>query len=201
MGFFEYFRKGIDLAMLKGEAAEELAADPESFVPALVVYLTPSLIAGVFLAVAVHMLAGMTATGQAGTNPGLMLLLPLVMKVSWGIVFLLVLAALIFSLIWVGLLHLVAKLFKGEGRFLDYYQTMGIGSLVSWGGIIPYVGILFSLWTIVVSVVVTSRVQKLSTGKAVAVVLMPLVVIFAGGIALAIMVPIMLMKGAGMPVH
>jgi len=202
MGFFGYFKKGIELAMLKGDAADEVASDPESFVPALVIYMLPSVLVAVLLVVVIQMFAGAGMAGMAGPGglpPQAAIFIPLISKISYGLIILLPLAALLGTLFYVGILHLVAKLFKGEGTFLDFYQTVGIGSLVSWGGILPYIGILFSLWTVVVTVVVTSRVHKLSTGKSVAVVLLPLVVLFAIGIALAIGFAAMMM--GSMPTH
>jgi hypothetical protein len=164
MGFFGYFRKGLDLAMLKGDVAEEVAADPESFVPALLFFALPGIIMGLIF----MLFAGAFARLIPGIPPGL------VAGISLLIPVICIAAPVIGSVVYVGILHGLAKLFKGEGRYLDYYQTMGIGSLVSWGGIIPYIGILFSLWTIVVNIVITSRVHKLSMGKSAAVVLLPI---------------------------
>ncbi len=205
MGFFGYFRKGFDLAMLKGDVAEEVASDEDAFVPALVFYMLPSTVVAVLLVLLIHLMSGIGMAGVGGPGaangvpPQLMLVLPLINRISYGLIILMPLCALLGMLLYVGILHLIAKLFKGEGSFMDFFQTVGIGSLVSWGGIIPYIGVLFSLWTIPVIVVITARVYKLSTGKAVAVVLMPLVLAFAIGIALAIGIAAMLM--GGMPTH
>lgn len=194
--FFGYFRKGVQLAMLKGDVAEEVAADEEAFGPALFIYLFPSFIIGLLMVGMIHLFAGMAGDGAA-MGPQAMAM-GFVKKFSFGIIPLLPLLALAGSVVYVGILHLVAKIFKGEGRFLDYYQTMGVGSLVSWGGIIPYLGFIFSIWSVVVCVIVTSRVHNLSTGKAVAVVLLPIVLFIALVIALAIMIPMMMMGRAGM---
>jgi len=200
MGFFGYFKKGIDLAMLKGDVAEEIAADPESFVPAIIFFVAPSFVISILFVLIINFILGSGMGNATGFPPQAMMFLPIIRKASYGLVIIFVLLALLGSIIGVGFLNLVAKLFKGEGTFLNYYQTMGIGSLVSWGGVVPYIGFLFSIWSIVVAVVVTARVHKLSTGKAVAVVLMPVILFGVLGIALAIMIPVMLMGAhGGMP--
>jgi len=150
-----YFKKGVAMARLKGEAAEEVAADPDSFVPAMVVFAVPFLVSGISTAILAARRMGLNDTALFG------MIVAVVMLSVFG------------PVINAGVLHLISKLFKGEGKYLDYYQTLGIGSLVGWGSVLPFVGFIFGLWQIPVAVVVTSKVQKLSTRKAVLVVLLP----------------------------
>ena len=175
MGFIEYLKKGVEMAKLRGEAAEEVAADEGAFIPAMVIFAAPVLLveAGVFLAVSLS-LAALPFHGFTSK----------VLAFLFALNFLLVLM----PFIWVGILHLIAKAFKGQGDYYGYYQAMGVGSIVGWGGIIPYIGVIFSIWSIVVNVVITKHVQKLSTGQAAAVVLMPVLVMFILGIFLAVFV-------------
>lgn len=193
-GFLSYFKLGGRMAMLKKDAVDDVASDPGSFVPALVIYMLPSVIIGILLFVFVGFMAG--ASGAA-LPPEFAMLGPLMKKMSLGLLIFPPLVAMLGSIIMVGVLHLFAKLMKGEGKFLDYYQTVGVGSLVSWGGFLPFVGILFSLWMIPVLVVVTSRVHNISTGKSVGVVLLPLVVMVILAIALISMLGMAAFMGGG----
>lgn len=183
-GFMGYLKSGLRIGMLKKDAIDDVAGDPGSFVPALFVYLFPSVVIGIVLFGIVNLVAG---GASEGIPPEFAMIIPLLQKASAGLLIFFPLIALIGTLVSIGLFHLFARLFKGEGGFLDYYQTMGVGSLVSWGGFIPVVGILFSLWMIPVMVVITSRVHNLSTGKSVAVVLMPVVLLIVLSIALVSM--------------
>ncbi|MBD3203832.1 hypothetical protein GF327_06030 [Candidatus Woesearchaeota archaeon] len=81
--------------------------------------------------------------------------------------------AVIGSIIGAGVTHILAKLFGGEGSFMELYRPLGVGSLLSW---IPMLGALISLWNLVVTVITLEEVHKLSTGKAVFVVLIPVLV-------------------------
>lgn len=196
--FFGFFGKGLKIAMLKGGAAEEVAADTNSFVPALVIYTFPSFVAGLLVALFMTALGGAALTEAGPAAQQLQAVLPLIQKFSLSFIVVFPLITLIFSLIYVGILHLFARLFKGSGGFLDYYQTIGVGSLISWGSMVPYVGILFSLWMIPVTVVITSRVHNLSTGRSVAVVLLPILIIFIAVIALFSTMIMALMGASGM---
>jgi len=197
--FFGFFGKGIKMAMLNGDAAEEVAGDPKAFLPALVIYLLPSVLVGVLLFLLLNVFAGAATSSSEMQNlpPQMAMVLPFLQKISLGLLIFPALIALVGSLIWVGVLYIFAKIFKGEGSFLDYYQTIGVGSLISWGGIIPYIGILFSLWMIPVLVVVTSRVHNISTGRSVAVVLIPIVLMFVVVLALLSSVFMAMMGGMG----
>ncbi len=175
MGFTEYLRKGVEMAKLRGEAAEEVAADENAFIPAMVMFALPMLLVE----------AGVLVFFSMGR-----MVLPFPGMTSKALAFLCAFNFLLVLMPFagVGILHLVAKAFKGEGGYYGYYQAMGVGSIVGWGGIIPYIGIIFSIWSVVVNVVITKHVQKLTTGKAAAVVLMPVLVGFILGIFIAVFV-------------
>ena len=162
-----YFKKGVAMARLKGEAADEVAADPDSFIPAIVIFAVPLLVTGISDALLVQQRMGLN-TG------GLVLMVTAAVMVSF-----------LGPLFAVGILHQIARLFKGEGKYLDCYQTMGIGSLPSWGLLLPlpYVGLLFGLWQIPVFVVVASKVHKLGMRKSAAVVLIPFSIVILIGMA------------------
>ena len=67
-------------------------------------------------------------------------------------------------------------------------RSIGYLSPLSLLGIIPFVGTIVSIWYIVVEIIIVSETQKLSTGKAVGTVLIPIgiVLLFAFIIAIAL---------------
>ena len=81
---------------------------------------------------------------------------------------------------------------------------MAMCSMPAWAQVVPFVGWLVSLWTLPVAVIVTERVHGLSTGRAVFVVLLPVIVItllFIAAIAFlgtAAFLSLMHMSRAGM---
>lgn len=88
--------------------------------------------------------------------------------------------SLVVSFIGVGILHLLALLFGGKAKFMEYYKAVGIGQVGMWVHVVPLVGPviggLISLWYLVVSVKLLKAIHKLSTGKAIVVVLIPVIV-------------------------
>ena len=83
----------------------------------------------------------------------------------------------------VGVMHILALLFGGKARYMEYFRAESHAAILSWLGIlvmIPFLGgiinILISIWGIVVSVVILENVHKLTRGKAVIVVLIPVII-------------------------
>ena len=83
----------------------------------------------------------------------------------------------------VGVMHMLALLFGGKARYMEYFRAESHAAILSWLGIlvmIPFLGgiinILISIWGIVVSVVILENVHKLTRGKAVIVVLIPVII-------------------------
>jgi len=197
MAFFGYFKKGFQIGMLKGDVAEEVASDEDAFLPGLVILLLPPLVMGLLIYLAMGLFMGVS---EGTGDPQLEMLMSAygdTMKgMSISFIFLLPLLALVGQLIYLGILHLLAKLLKGEGGFLDYFQTVCVAGIITWLSYIPYIGFLFSLWFIVVLIVVTARVHGFGIGKAVVVVLLPIIVIVVIGLALVgMMIPAMMAAG------
>ncbi len=110
----------------------------------------------------------------------------LIASLSIGRIFLVPL----FFFIGVGILHLIAKAFKGQGNFLQYSYsillfTLPLNILANLFQLIPVAGpILFlvvislaGIYEIVLSIFATMAVHRLSGGKASAVILIPLGVV------------------------
>ncbi|HLQ28952.1 MAG TPA: Yip1 family protein [Ktedonobacteraceae bacterium] len=89
--------------------------------------------------------------------------------------------------IGVGILYLIAKAFGGQGTFLAQGYTyllfeVPLGIVISLLGLIPYlgglVGFAAGIYAIVLNIFSIMAVHRLSGGKATAVVLIPLAVVF-----------------------
>ncbi|MFH2021334.1 MAG: Yip1 family protein [archaeon] len=145
----KYFKEGIEILKLGAKTMEKVAKDEKATYYAIAFFA----IAGLAQAIGTFNLFGLVT-------------LP-IMEV-------------VFSFVGVGIIHLLAKLFGGKAKFMELYRTNGIGYIAMWIAVIPFIGStlagLIGLWYIVVSVVILKAVHKLSTGKAVMVVLIPLIV-------------------------
>ena len=88
-----------------------------------------------------------------------------------------VIALFIFS----GIIHVLALLFGGKGSYLGVVRPVGLGMVLGWISVIPFIGpmlmMIVGLWSIVVEVVVLKAVHGLSTFKAVMCVLIPVIIV------------------------
>lgn len=200
MAFFGYLMKGIKINMLKGDVIEEVASDEGAFVPGLVILLLPPLVIGLLLFLLMGLL--MNFAVENGSDPQLAAALKMyggiIKGMSASFIFLLPLMTLVGRLFNVGLFHLFAKLFKGEGAYLDYFQTVSVAGIILWLAFIPYLNILIFIWYVVVIVVITARVHNIGYGKATAAVLLPGIVIGILVFVLIMMmfIPMMMHGGA-----
>ncbi|NND85274.1 MAG: hypothetical protein HKN46_09025 [Acidimicrobiia bacterium] len=74
-------------------------------------------------------------------------------------------------------LLLFGKMFGGQADFMGLFRSLGFASAPNALGFIPVIGGLAGLWTIVCGVVAVRESHGISTGQAVIVVLIPLIVI------------------------
>ena len=86
--------------------------------------------------------------------------------------------------IGVGVLFIIAKLFRGKATFMELFTPIAFASIISWLGIlniIPFVGgiinFIAGIWSIVVTIIIVRKIYSFGTGKAVIVVLIPLVIL------------------------
>ena len=98
--------------------------------------------------------------------------------------------AVIGLLIAAGILLLVGKLFGGQAEYTGLLRSMGYAMAPNAFSGIPFIGLLFSLWAFVCAVVAVRESHAVSTGAAVAIVLIPAAILFVIGILLAILVGI-----------
>lgn len=88
---------------------------------------------------------------------------------------------LIFSFIGIGILHLIAKLFKGKAEFIEIYRALTHASILNWLSIFDLIPLLKTIiavitliWGIVINFVVIKNLYKLSTLKTVLVMIIPM---------------------------
>ncbi|MBR9699176.1 YIP1 family protein [Candidatus Woesearchaeota archaeon] len=88
------------------------------------------------------------------------------------------------ALIWTGILYLLARLLRGKGSFLELFQPLAYARVISWLAvlnIIPLFGALITfltgIWMIILTVIVLKNTMVLTTGRAIAVIAIPLVLI------------------------
>lgn len=145
----KYFMQGLEILKLNAKTAEGVAKDEKATGYAIIFVL----IAGLTQAIGTFNLPGLVA-------------LPI--------------TTLVISFFGIGILHVLAKLFGGTAAFMEFYRTMGVGYVGVWIAVIPFLGPilmgLVGLWYLVVHVVVLKAVHKLTTGKAIVVVAIPLVI-------------------------
>lgn len=153
MGFLDSVRRGILLIRLNGKAAAEIAKDPNS-----VIYGWAIIIIAGLINLAVSSVFFIFLTYET---------------IMFGF-----LVYIVYSLLWILVLHGLAKVFGGKSSLKDYFKAQSHVSLLGWLSIIAFIKIpfvpdivswLITIWTIVMSVTILKSVHKLSTGKAIVV--------------------------------
>jgi len=85
---------------------------------------------------------------------------------------------IIFTFIYSGIVHLTAKIAGGEGRFVDSYNAVTYSLIISSILlIIPIIGFLGFIYSIILAVFGISEYHKVSKGKAVIIVLSPIILL------------------------
>jgi hypothetical protein len=153
MDFRTAFNRGVELVKLNRDAAEAVASDESSFTWAMLFYAIGGFAAAI------------SYTALSFGLGGIMLIFSPI-------------AHVLISFVYAAVLHIIARLFGGTGTYKGYYSALGIGSIPGWAQVIPLIGTLAAFWSIPVAVIVTERVHKLSFGKAVAVVVIPISILF-----------------------
>lgn len=87
--------------------------------------------------------------------------------------------------IWTAIVLVVGKMFGGQADFKGLYRSLGYASAPTAASIIPIVGGILALWGLVTSVVAVRESHQISTGQAVATVLLPAIILFVIGLIFA----------------
>lgn len=167
MDFGQAFSRGLKIAQLNRGAIRETADDAGALAPGLVIFAIGQILAAIG-SVALNMVMGQ----QSPINPAIQILAtPFI--------------ALIFVFIMGGIFHLLAKLFGGDGGYMGLMRAYTHGpGLIGWVGVIPCIGgIVAFFWGVAAAVVIIAENYRMSVGKAVVVVLIPLFLCIGAGVA------------------
>jgi hypothetical protein len=96
---------------------------------------------------------------------------------SYAFIIFFFVGGIILTFVYSGIVHLTAKIAGGEGGFVDSYNAVTYSLIVSSIlSIIPVIGMLAFIYSIVLAVFGISEYHKISKGKAVTAVLSPLII-------------------------
>lgn len=116
----------------------------------------------------------------------------------WTLAFLVPLVVL-GSFINVGVMHVIALILGGKAKYGEFYRTRAMSHVIYWPLVIPFVGffasIVLSIWDIVVLVVTVRAVHRMSTGRALVAVLLPIILVGMLVMFFALFVGISLVSG------
>ncbi len=99
-----------------------------------------------------------------------------------------ILGGIIGLLIWTGVVLLMGKAFSGQATYSELLRGIGYTSAPIALGIVPLLGILGLVYSIVMQIRVVRELHKISDGAAVAVVLIPFAVFAVIAVIIAIAV-------------
>jgi hypothetical protein len=168
MGFGESIKNALSIVTLKGDVMQKVSAS--------------DVVGYAFLILVIAGLAGAVGQTLMGLILGTLELVSFLAFIT-GPIF-----AVIGTFIGVGILHIIALIFGGQAKYMDLFKPMAFAQVVGWVAVIPFIGTAISsilgIWLIVVNIVIIKNVHKLSTGKSVLVVLLPVIIILALVLAL-----------------
>ncbi len=167
MGFQEAVKQGIEIVKLNRGAMRLVAADPEAFSQGLIITA----------------IVGLAAWLEPTTFT------------PWGIIGH-PLLALFWLFVSTAVFHFVAILFGAHGDYMSLLRVFGVGRVLGWIVVVPWIGrLVFGVWTLVIAVVALEELYGLDRTKAVICVLLPTaVLIFLGLLVVTLFVSI-----AGLP--
>ncbi len=83
-------------------------------------------------------------------------------------------------LLWALVLWVLAMIFGGKAGFMELFRPLGHRTLLVWVTVIPFIGPILGffagIWSLVMDVVIVREVFGFTTGRAVIVVLIPVVI-------------------------
>ena len=110
--------------------------------------------------------------------------------------------SIIGTLIIVGIIFLIAKLFGGKSTYKELFQPVSFASILSWLGILNliigvgnFINFLAGIWSLVVLIVIVRKINSFTTGKAIFIVLIPLIILAV--IAIIILIISLTLLGTG----
>ena len=166
-GFVDSVKQAVEIVKLNGKAAVNVSKDKNATLMGILIVIIGGTLSGI------ANLAGAFDPYIKGMGKILLVILASMV------------VGLIFFFVSVGIIHLLARLFGGKAGYMELFRAQSHAQILSWLGplvIISFLGnilnFLVSLWSIVVSIVILENVHKLSRGKAIMVVLIPVFMLF-----------------------
>lgn len=158
---------------LKPHVYREVAADRAATLQAAIVVVGAALVSG---------LSALIGPGRFGVG-------------SWlaGAIL-----AVVFFVIWVGILWLIGKAFGGTADFVGLFRGLGFAYAPVSLGIVPVIGgVVGGIWAVVAAIVGVREIEGVTGGKAAAIVLIPVAVLLVLGVVLGALAGLALMGMLG----
>ncbi len=166
----EYFKSALNIIKLNRQSISEISTDENATKLAIVIVL----ISGFISALLSILIYGSTMQFIQG-------------MFSWFTLISTPILSLISLFLWVGILHLISKIFRSSGEYIGLFRVLGFANLLVIFTGIPLIGFLALIWTLVVTVVALSEIENLTMGKAFLVILIPAIVLLVIFITIAAM--------------
>ncbi len=96
--------------------------------------------------------------------------------------------ALVMLFIWTGILHVIAKILGGKGTYNGSFLVVGYSTALMPFSALPIIGMIIALYNFYIEIVGFRKMHQYSTGRAVATILLPVVLLIGliiAGIAVA----------------
>ena len=81
-----------------------------------------------------------------------------------------VLVGALFSILvlflFAGLVHLLCGYSRGKQEFMGFVRIIGLSGIIDWMVILPFTGLIVTIWSVVISIVAAREVYHLTGGKA-----------------------------------
>ncbi len=165
----EYFKSALNIIKLDRRSISEISEDENATKWAIVIVLTSAFISSLLSLLIYN-----------DMSFGIAQFLP---KISlWYNLIIVPIFSLMVLFLWTGILHLASKICRSSGRYIRLFRVFGFANILIIFSGIPLLGIIIILWSYVITVVSISEVEKLTTGKAFLVLLIPFIILM--GIAL-----------------
>jgi hypothetical protein len=159
MQFSEAVKSGIEIVKLNRAIYRKVAETPEAFSQALII----AALVGI----------------ASWLSPPSFAIHGIILGPLWALIGLFVGSAI---------LHFVATLFGGKGQYMPLLRVLGIGRVLGWVRLIPVIGAIVDLWSLVIAVVALEELYGLDRTKAILTVIIPAAVLLVLGlIALALL--------------
>ena len=170
MNFKSKFKSIIEIIKLNEEAIRKAAKEDDSWKWGLFIIIIGSIIGTLTFSFAPEILSSPFESGAIQKfTPFSLISAPIV--------------SIIFTLIGVGIIHFIAKLFGGKGTYKELFSVYALSSILSWLAIINFIPfcsffmILIGIYSIVISIIIVKTIYNLSLKKAIWVIIIPLIIL------------------------